>query len=50
MFAYASEEAGKPARADFDHLTFPQAVQEERSNCPTAFLDRVVPAILATTT
>ena len=29
MHAYAKDEAGNSARADFDHLDVPQAVQEE---------------------
>ena len=29
MYAYARDEAGNAARADFDRMTFPEAVQEE---------------------
>jgi murein DD-endopeptidase MepM/ murein hydrolase activator NlpD len=50
MFAYASDEAGNSARADFDRLTFPKPFKKSRIELPDAFLNRVVPAILATTT
>ena len=50
MFAYASDEAGNSARADFDRLTFPKPFKKSRIELPEPFLNRVVPAILATTT
>ena len=49
MFAYAKDEAGNSARADFDHLTFPKPFKKSRIDLPDSFLNRVVPAILATT-
>lgn len=49
MFAYAKDEAGNSARADFDHLTFPKPFKKSRIDLPDAFLNRVVPSILATT-
>jgi len=50
MFAYAKDEAGNSARADFDRLTFPKPFKKSRIELNDAFLDRVVPGILATTT
>ena len=50
MFAYAKDEAGNSARADFDRLTFPKPFKKSRIELDDAFLDRVVPAILETTT
>jgi murein DD-endopeptidase MepM/ murein hydrolase activator NlpD len=49
MFAYARDEAGNSARADFDRLTFPKPFKKSRIELNDAFLNRVVPAILATT-
>jgi len=49
MFAYARDEAGNSARADFDRLTFPKPFKKSRIDLNDAFLNRVVPAILATT-
>ncbi|HTL46054.1 MAG TPA: M23 family metallopeptidase [Vicinamibacterales bacterium] len=49
MFAYAKDEAGNSARADFDHLTFPKPFKKSRIDLPDSFLNRVVPAILETT-
>jgi murein DD-endopeptidase MepM/ murein hydrolase activator NlpD len=49
MFAYARDEAGNSARADFDHLTFPKPFKKSRIDLPDSFLNRVVPAILQTT-
>jgi murein DD-endopeptidase MepM/ murein hydrolase activator NlpD len=49
MFAYAKDEAGNSARADFDRLTFPKPFKKSRIELNDAFLDRVVPGILATT-
>jgi murein DD-endopeptidase MepM/ murein hydrolase activator NlpD len=50
MFAYAKDEAGNSARADFDRLTFPKPFKKSRIELNDAFLDRVVPSILTTTT
>jgi murein DD-endopeptidase MepM/ murein hydrolase activator NlpD len=50
MFAYAKDEAGNSARADFDRLTFPKPFKKSRIELTDAFLNRVVPSILATTT
>jgi len=49
MYAYAKDEAGNSARADFDHLTFPKPFKKSRIPLDDKFLDRVVPAILETT-
>ena len=49
MFAYAKDEAGNSARADFDRLTFPKPFKKSRIELNDAFIDRVVPAILETT-
>jgi len=48
MFAYAKDEAGNSARADFDHLTFPKPFKRSRIELDDKFLNRVVPAILET--
>jgi murein DD-endopeptidase MepM/ murein hydrolase activator NlpD len=50
MFAYARDEAGNSARADFDKLTFPKPFKRSRIELNDNFLNRVVPAILETTT
>ena len=50
MHAYARDEAGNTARADFDHLAFPKPFKKSRIPLDDKFLDRVVPAILDTTT
>jgi murein DD-endopeptidase MepM/ murein hydrolase activator NlpD len=50
MFAYARDEAGNSARADFDKLTFPKPFKRSRIELNDSFLNRVVPAILDTTT
>jgi murein DD-endopeptidase MepM/ murein hydrolase activator NlpD len=50
MFAYARDEAGNSARADFDHLAFPKPFKRSRIELNDTFLNRVVPAILETTT
>jgi murein DD-endopeptidase MepM/ murein hydrolase activator NlpD len=50
MFAYARDEAGNSARADFDKLTFPKPFKRSRIELNDSFLNRVVPAILETTT
>ena len=49
MWAFAQDEAGNSARADFDKLTFPKPFKKSRIELNDAFLDRVVPSILATT-
>jgi murein DD-endopeptidase MepM/ murein hydrolase activator NlpD len=50
MFAYATDEAGNSARADFDRMTFPKPFKKSRIDLDDKFVDRVVPAILDTTT
>jgi murein DD-endopeptidase MepM/ murein hydrolase activator NlpD len=47
---FARDEAGNTARADFDHRTFPKPFKKSRIELDDRFLDRVVPAILETTT
>jgi murein DD-endopeptidase MepM/ murein hydrolase activator NlpD len=49
MYAYAKDEAGNTARADFDRLTFPKPFKKSRIPLDDKFLERVVPAILETT-
>jgi murein DD-endopeptidase MepM/ murein hydrolase activator NlpD len=49
MHAYAKDEAGNTARADFDHLAFPKPFKKSRIPLDDKFIDRVVPAILETT-
>jgi murein DD-endopeptidase MepM/ murein hydrolase activator NlpD len=49
MYAYAQDEAGNSARADFDRLTFPKPFKKSRIQLDDRFLERVVPAILETT-
>ena len=48
MYAFARDEAGNSARADFDHLAFPKPFKKSRIPLDDAFLNRVVPAILET--
>ena len=50
MYAYAKDEAGNAARADFDRLTFPKPFKKSRIPLDDKFIERVVPAILETTT
>jgi murein DD-endopeptidase MepM/ murein hydrolase activator NlpD len=50
MYAYAKDEAGNAARADFDRMTFPKPFKKSRIELDDAFLNRVIPAILETTT
>ena len=50
MHAFARDEAGNSARADFDRLTFPKPFKKSRIPLDDKFLDRVVPAILETST
>ena len=49
MYAYAQDEAGNAARADFDRLTFPKPFKKSRIPLEDKFIERVVPAILETT-
>jgi len=49
MRVFARDEAGNQAQADFERRTFPKPVKTSRIELPHAFLDRVVPAILAST-
>src|SRR4029450_2581529 len=49
MFAYAKDEAGNAARADFDRLTFPKPFKKSTIPIDDKLLNRVVPAILETT-
>jgi len=50
MHAFARDEAGNAARADFDRLTFPKPFKKSRIELDDKFIERVVPAILDTTT
>ena len=50
MHAYAKDEAGNAARAEFDHLSFPKPFKKSRIPLDDKFIDRVVPQILETTT
>jgi murein DD-endopeptidase MepM/ murein hydrolase activator NlpD len=45
--AFARDEAGNSARADFEHRSFPKPFKKSRIELNDRFLDRVVPAILA---
>ena len=47
---FARDEAGNSARADFDYRTFPKPFKKSRIELDNRFLDRVVPAILESTT
>ena len=49
MHAFARDEAGNSARADFDRLTFPKPFKKSRIPLDDKFIERVVPAILETT-
>jgi murein DD-endopeptidase MepM/ murein hydrolase activator NlpD len=49
MYAFARDEAGNTARADFDRLTFPKPFKKSRIELDDRFIERVVPAILETT-
>ena len=50
MYAFARDEAGNTARADFDRLTFTKPFKKSRIELDDKFIERVVPAILDTTT
>jgi murein DD-endopeptidase MepM/ murein hydrolase activator NlpD len=47
---FARDEAGNAARADFDYRVFPKPFKRSRIELDDRFLDRVVPAILDSTT
>jgi murein DD-endopeptidase MepM/ murein hydrolase activator NlpD len=49
MRVFARDEAGNQVEADFERRTFPKPAKTSRIDLPDAFLDRVVPAILAST-
>jgi murein DD-endopeptidase MepM/ murein hydrolase activator NlpD len=50
MRVFARDEAGNSVDVAFDRQTFPKPSKQSRLELPDAFIDRVVPAILATTT
>jgi murein DD-endopeptidase MepM/ murein hydrolase activator NlpD len=50
MRVFARDEAGNTARADFEHRTFPKPFKKSTIPIDDKLLDRVVPAILETTT
>ena len=50
MRVFARDPAGNTARADFDHRTFPKPFKKSQIPLDDKFLDRVVPAILESTT
>lgn len=50
MRVFARDEAGNAVAVDFERRTFPKAVRQSRIELPDAFIERVVPAILAGTT
>jgi murein DD-endopeptidase MepM/ murein hydrolase activator NlpD len=47
---FARDEAGNTARADFDYRVFPKPFKRSRIELKDEFLEKVVPAILETTT
>ena len=49
MRVFARDEAGNRAEADFEHQTFPKPQKQSRIQLDDAFLNRVIPAILAGT-
>jgi murein DD-endopeptidase MepM/ murein hydrolase activator NlpD len=49
MQLYARDPAGQEATGAFDHLTFPKPIKKSTIALTDAFMDRVVPAILAGT-
>jgi murein DD-endopeptidase MepM/ murein hydrolase activator NlpD len=49
MRVFARDEAGNQVEADFERRTFPKPTKVSRIELPDTFLDRVVPAILAST-
>src|SRR5262249_30982715 len=50
MFAYAKDEAGNSARADFDRLTFPKAFKKSTIPIDDKFINRAVPWIYENST
>ena len=50
MRLYARDEAGNTASAEFEHRVFPKRFKSSRIPIDDKFLDKVIPAILATTT
>ena len=50
MRVFARDEAGNAVAVDVDRRTFPKPVRQSRIELPDAFIERVVPAILAGTT
>jgi murein DD-endopeptidase MepM/ murein hydrolase activator NlpD len=50
MRLYARDEAGNTASAEFEHRVFPKAFKSSRIPIEDKFLEKVIPAILATTT
>ena len=50
MRVFARDEAGNAIDADFDRKTFPKPDKKSKIELTDAFLDRVVPAILESTT
>src|SRR3982750_4322894 len=45
MFAYAKDEAGNPARGEFDRLTFPKPFKKSAIPITDAFISKAVPWI-----
>jgi murein DD-endopeptidase MepM/ murein hydrolase activator NlpD len=45
MYAYAKDEAGNLARADFDHTTFPKPFKKSTIPIDDKFINRVIPWI-----
>jgi murein DD-endopeptidase MepM/ murein hydrolase activator NlpD len=50
MFAYAKDEAGNTARAEFDHTTFPKPFKKSTIQIDDKFINRAVPWIYQNTT
>jgi hypothetical protein len=50
MRLYARDEAGNTASAEFEHRVFPKRFKSSRIPIDDKFLDKVIPAILSTTT
>jgi murein DD-endopeptidase MepM/ murein hydrolase activator NlpD len=50
MRVFARDEAGNSTEVDFDRRAFPKAVRQSRIDLTDALLDRIVPAILESTT
>lgn len=45
MFAYAKDDAGNTARAEFDHLTFPKPFKKSKIPIDDKFIGRTIPWI-----